>query len=265
MPNNTAWLLRNAFYALGRSKLDRSKANVLGEYSASWESFARHLDKCKTLDEWLYVRGLEDKPAYYNVGGRLSYQAFDSNDFNRRKLLAILRKDFPNIQSVTEYGCGLGRNLLFLKQQMPHLEVFGYELCQPGVDIAKRAAEKFGLDVQYSQLDYVSAPERDYVFPATDVAFTMYSLEQLPKSNRTAVQNILAHTKCASIHIEPVPENYPLTLRGLVGRLDHYKADYLKDFDRNVRALNLASVTKEAIDSAHNPLMFPSAYVLRKS
>jgi hypothetical protein len=165
---------------------------------------------------------------------------------------------------VTEYGCGIGRNLLFIKQQLPHLKCYGYELCLPGVELARAAANKFGLDVQFSQLDYVNGLDSEYVFPNTDVSFTMYSLEQLPTSNKQAVENILCHTNHGSIHLEPVPENYPSTLRGIIGRIDHWKADYLRNFDKNVSSLDLKEVKAETLNTSHNPLMFPTLYVLKK-
>ena len=77
------------------------------------------------------------------------------------------------------------------------------------------------------------------------------------------MENILRHTNLGSIHIEPVVENYPLSLRGLIGRLDHWKADYLKNYEKNIFALDV-DWQKEVLDTAHNPLMFPSVYILKK-
>jgi SAM-dependent methyltransferase len=251
--------------AFGRPKINRLKTAVLEEYTAGWEAMANHLEASATLADWLTIKGLEDNAEYCNVSGKLRYQVFDSTGYNRNKILETLRREFPQAQSVTEYGCGVGRNLLFLKQAMPQLEVYGYELCKPGVEIARAAARKFGLDVHYSQLDYVGGAESDYVFPATDVAFTLYSLEQIPAANRKAMENILRHANMGSIHIEPVPENYPMTFRGFVGRIDHWKTDYLRNFESNISTLKVAEIKREKIDSAHNPLMFPTLYVLHKN
>ena len=265
MSNTRRWLARATFNAIRQPKYDRSTAVVLDEYSAGWESYAQHLDRCATIEDWLKVKGVEDQPSYCNVSGELRYEAFDSIGFNRQTILDSLQREFPGASSVTEFGCGLGRNVLFLKRAMPQLQCFGYELCKPGVEIAQRAAQKFGIDVRYAQLDYVHDAESKYVFPRTDVAFTMYSLEQLPVTNGRAIRNVLGHVNQGSIHLEPVPENYPLTYRGILGRLDHWKADYLRNFERNIVACGLAKFTKARLDTAHNPLMFPSLYVLRKN
>jgi hypothetical protein len=68
-----------------------------------------------------------------------------------------------------------------------------------------------------------------------------------------------------SIHIEPVPENYPWNLRGVLGRIEHRKVDYLSGFDAVVRALDVQGTTVEKMTSAHNPLIYPSLYVLKKT
>jgi len=258
------WYRDAAYIALRRPKLNRQNFSVSEEYSAGWSQYAKYLDSSTSLDDWFRIKGYEDPPAFCNIDGKLSFQSFDSMGFNRLQLLQALKRNFPNAKSITEYGCGVGRNLLFLKKHLPHLECYGYELCQPGVEIAQRAAEKFGLDVKYSRLDYVEGSESEYVFPQTEVAFTMYSLEQLPNTNKLAVENILRHTVNGSIHIEPVTENYPNTLRGLIARLDHWKADYLKDFEKNISNLDIVLSERIVLGSAHSPLMFPTLYVTKK-
>jgi hypothetical protein len=259
-----AFLAKTAAFVLRRRKLKRATTEVAQEYSQGWEDYGRYLERAETVDDWLRVRGVEDREDFFQVDGRLSYQAFDSAAFYRSSLLRLLLQSFPQVHSVTEFGCGVGRNLLYLKQQNPDLAVQGYELCVPGVEAGRAAARKFGFDVAYEQLDYLNDPPQKYVHPESDVAFTMFSLEQLPEGCDKALRNILSRVRLGSIHIEPVPENYPWTMRGVLGRIDHWKVGYLSGFDRAVRSLDLAGIEVHRLASAHNPLMFPSAYVLRK-
>jgi hypothetical protein len=263
-PEKLSFLARKAYFVVRRPRIDRDKTNVLQEYSDGWSQYRAHLDQARTLEDWLRIRGVEDQPAYYNVAGELCYEAFDSADYYRRMLLDALRRFFPKARSVTEFGAGVGRNVLFLKREEPAWDVYGYELCRPGVEVAQAASEKFAVGARYVQLDYLNDPPAKYVFPITDVAYTMFSLEQLPRNNQRAVRNMLDHVRLGTLHIEPVPENYPYTLRGLLGRVDHWKVDYLSGFDRAVRGLGLQQVILERLASAHNPLMFPSLYVLKK-
>jgi SAM-dependent methyltransferase len=264
MFENTRWLFNSAYFALRRKKETRDVGNVLSEYSDGWASYAAQLENCKNLDDWLLIKGLEDEPTYCQVSGDLRLEAFDTGAFNKSKLLEVILREFPNIKSITEYGCGIGRNLLYIKNKLPHLDCYGYELCPSGVDLAKKAAEKFNLDVKYTQLDYVNSPESEYTFPMTDVSFTMFSLEQLPDTNKRAIINILNHTDKGSIHIEPSPENYPLILRGIIGRIDYWKVNYLRGFDKNLASLNhQVDIKKQVLNTSHNPLMYPTLYVIK--
>jgi hypothetical protein len=264
IPSNFSFMAKTAAYVLRRPKLSRKTAEVTQEYSAGWNEYRDYLEQAQSLNDWLRVPGVEDRPAFYNVDGSLKYLSFNSMDFYRSQLIRLLSQAFPEAKSVTEFGCGIGRNLLYLKSQQPSLHVQGYELCQPGVDVSQAAAHKFKIEAKYAQLDYVNDPQDKYVLPACDVAFTMFSLEQLPTKCDVALRNILSNARLGSIYIEPVPENYPWNFRGVLGRIDHWKVGYLTGFDTAVRSLNLASIEVHKLQSAHNPLMFPSAYVLRK-
>jgi hypothetical protein len=259
------FLAKTSYRVIRQPKIVRGRSEVENEYSDDWNQYWDHLKKARTLDEWLRIPGLEPATRFFNVDGKLRHISFDSTDYYRGTLLDALTRNFPRATSITEFGSGVGRNLLFLKNRLPNLEVYGYELCKPGVEIAREAAKKFYIDCKYSQLDYVRDPQDAYIFPATDVAYTMFSLEQIPRHNRKAVENIRDHSVLGSIHIEPVPENYPFTFRGLLGKFDHWKVDYLSGFDRNVRALEYAGVSVKRLSSSHNPLMYPSLYVLRKT
>jgi hypothetical protein len=260
-----AFLAKVGYVSLRRAKLHRDVSTVGTEYSAGWRQYEQHLERSGTLDQWLRIPGVDDTPHYCSVDARLRFASFDSMTFYRSQLTRALRTYFPQARSITEYGSGLGRNLLVLKRDQPELDVYGYELCEPGVQIGRRAALKFGFEVQYAKLDFVNAVPTDFAFPETDVAFTMFALEQLPRGSDVAMRNILAQVRLGTVHIEPVPENYPLTYRGMVGRLDHWKADYLQGFERTVTGLPLADVRREVLRSSHNPLMFPTLYVLRKA
>ena len=263
-PGRLSYLARLAAAVLRRPKLDRTKGSVLEEYSAGWNSYRGHLQQAGSLDAWLNIPGLDGTAAFYNIDGKLSYEEFNSTEYYRVCLIEALKRHFPSAKSVTEFGSGVGRNVLFLKNALPDVLCQGYELCPPGVELSVAAAEKFGLDVQYAPLDFINdGPER-YILPASDVGFTMFALEQIPYAAPRALQNILSHVKMGSIHIEPVPENYPLSLRGFLGRIDHWKVNYLKGFDRAARSLKNIGVVVESVRSAHNPLMFPSLYVLKK-
>lgn len=242
----------------------RSTEKVRDEYSEWWERMRRYLDAASSLDGWLTISGHDDRAVYRRVEGKVRSCRFDAYQYYREVLGDALAEHFPTFRSVTEYGCGVGRNLLALKRRFPHVACYGYELCEPGVEIARAAAKKFGVEVEYAKLDYVKGAAEDYVFPASDVAFTVCSLEQLPETNAIGLRNIHQRVKLGSVHIEPVRENYPIDYWGVLGRLYHSRLDYLRDFDRNARALGASRVQHTLLATSHSALTSQSLYVLER-
>jgi hypothetical protein len=251
-----------AYKAITSRKSRRETTNVLDEYSAGWRAYHDTLARCDTLDEWLSANSRS--VAWQTIDRRMVFAVADLGDYNRRTLVDAIRDYFPQPGSISGFGCGVGRNLLYVKSIFPSADVFGYELCQEGVDVARAAAEKFKMDVKYERLDYLTMEAGGPLFPAADVSFTCFSLEQLPKGADIALTNILARSKFGSAHIEPVTTNYPLTFRGIIGRLDHWKAGYLKGFTAAARRCGVTVAHCEQLPNSHNPLMFPSLYVLKK-
>jgi hypothetical protein len=247
---------------LAAGRIQRSTDFVRDGYEDTWGRHRQALDEAKTVEDWLYIKGIDDVPTACAVDGKVTRRSFDWARYNVDRIGDELQARFANAQSVTEYGCGVGRNLLRLKMRFPHLKVYGYELAAAGVDIARRAAEKFGFDASYAELDYVQGSPEQFVFPATDVAMTVFSLEQVPYTNMIALKNMLDRVKMGSIHLEPVSENYPMTYRGILGRIYSRRVDYLSNFDAGVRALRLKNVSRQVLSDAHNPLVYPSLYVL---
>ncbi len=254
-----------ALKVLKAPETKRDTMAVTEEYTAGWNLFREKLDNSNTIEEWLNNDdGIE---RYYNVEGKFSKQVFDSADFYRKTFLDAFNKNFPNAKSVAEFGCGVGRNLIYLHKYYPNLELYGFELCAPGVEIANQAAKKFNLPIKYFQLDYLNWIPSDIEIPNLDVAFTIFSLEQIPEQtqNLKALNNILSRVKLGSFHLEPVVENYPKTVRGLIGKIDHKKSGYLAGFEKSATmAVGEKNITKRVYSSAHNPLMWPSLYVLKK-
>jgi hypothetical protein len=247
---------------LAAGRIQRSTQFVREGYEDTWGRHREALDAAKTIEDWLYIKGIDDVPTACTVDGKVGTRSFDWSRYNVERIGDELQARFSHAQSLTEYGCGVGRNLLRLKLRFPKLKVYGYELAAAGVEIARRAAQKFGVEASYAELDYVQGTPQQFVFPATDVAMTVFSLEQVPYTNMIGLKNMLDRVKMGTIHLEPVSENYPMTYRGLLGRIYSRRVNYLSNFDAGVRALRLKNVSRQVLTNAHNPLMYPSLYVL---
>lgn len=250
---------------LAAGRIERSTSFVHNGYMDAWSEYEGMLDRAATLDEWLCIPGFDDKPSTHVEDGKVRHGAFDTNRYWIDEIEQTIRQHFPKAKSITEYGCGVGRNLLRLKKRNPDWSCYGYELAEAGVRVAQRAAKKFDLDVRYAALDYIKDDASRYVHPPTDLALTVFSLEQIPHANPVAVKNMLDHAALGSIHLEPVCENYPRSYLGMLGRFYTKRVDYLQNFDASVRALKLRAVHARVLPTSHNPLIpTPSLYALVK-
>lgn len=250
-------------YLLATPKTRRNTEFVRDGYMGSWSAYQSRLDASDSIGAWLCIRGFDDAHTTHVFDGKVRHSGFDTNRYWIDAIEQTIRERFPGAASITEYGCGVGRNLLALKQRFPSMVCCGYELADAGVAVARNAAKKFGFDVAYAQLDYVKDPPSKYVHPKTDLALTVFSLEQIPHVSMLAVRNMLDHSELGSIHVEPVSENYPRSYLGVLGRLYTKRVDFLQNFDDGVRALPVSAVHARVLDSSHNPLIpNPSVYAL---
>jgi SAM-dependent methyltransferase len=138
----------------------------------------------------------------------------------RARLLERLRSAIEQYgaSSVTEVGSGTGRNLLFLKDALPELEVTGLELSPPSVDAAREAAERFGLEAQFHVCD-VTGP---WPTARADIVFSVHALEQIPGSE-PVIRTMTEQARTAVVLFEPLPDLW----RGLPGLAGRLRASYL--------------------------------------
>ncbi len=263
--SKTKDFLKLSWFVIRRGKKNRTVQAVDKEYTNTWNALRQKLEKSNTVKEWLENTSNETE-RYYNIDGKFVKKSFNSDKFYRNILSETLEKSYPTAESVAEFGSGGGTNLVHIHIKNPKLKLYGFELSQAGVDLSNDVAKKFNLPIQYFQLDYVNWIPKDIAIPTLDVAFTSFSLEQIPNENEKALRNVFSKVHMGTYHLEPVVENYPITIRGIIARIDHYKVGYLKNFEKNARkVVGKENIEKKTYGTAHNPLMYPSLYILRKS
>jgi hypothetical protein len=265
MFEGTQFVAQTALSLALQKRVRRDASFVVDAYDSHWRDYERYLERAQSLAEWLKILETDRSHSFCNRNGKLVNEELDTVAYYREVVREAIVEHFPSARSVTEYGCGVGRNVLALQAALKLDESYGYELSTDGVEIASRAAAKFGLPTRYSQIDYVRDSDDKLVFPATDVAITMFSLEQVPMRVDASLHRMLARARLGSVHVEPVPEHYPLNARGLVGRLYSWKHDYLQAFPRAVASLKGVRVHRKVLRTSHNPFMYPSVYVIEKA
>lgn len=105
--------------------------------------------------------------------------------------------------SVIEYGCGTGHNLVYLKSRVQH-ELYGADWAQSAVEKLtenKIVGRENAFRVDYFDQQTYAAPNKPFI------AFTNASLEQSGANYKKFMNYLFENTYCTGgIHIEPIRE-----------------------------------------------------------
>jgi SAM-dependent methyltransferase len=146
------------------------------------------------------------------------------------RLVETVRTRVKPGQTVVEFGSGDGRNLLYLRTLFPDIHFVGLELSSSSVQLSKLAAQKFQVTgVEFFQADAskplpIGLDNRD-----VGLVYSSFALEQMPRIFEAAILNMFSLSPSSIVLFEPVPEVWPLNLRGLVARLRVKAIDRLQN------------------------------------
>jgi SAM-dependent methyltransferase len=219
------WLPR-AVRAIVLRRLGRLRRRTPTTVIASYDTVRARL-RLTDFDEFVF--GKPKDPEIVLADGHVRWGSrTEVRRIEREHVIDVIADACAGIDApvVLEVGAGTGANLLLLKRRYPHIRAIGLELSPVSVDLARRAAESFDLDVDLHVVDVTRPVDFDLGRPV-DVVFSCHALEQMPDVFTGAVDNVLRLARTEAIFFEPVGECYPRTLRGFVGRLRLTAVDYL--------------------------------------
>jgi SAM-dependent methyltransferase len=195
----------------------------------------------------------EDRSDFVLLNGRI---VLESIRRPREAILKLLAREIAGVSSVTEVGCGTGRNLLYLKRASPRIAFTGIDTSPASIALARRAGDAFGLDVAWHVADATADPA-----PPADVIITCHVLEMMPRLFPNALRAILAAARDRVVLVEPFPELWSWDLRGVTSRLRAVVLDRLRNaLPTTLRLANALGwrLHIERLDVADNPLNQPS-------
>jgi hypothetical protein len=154
------------------------------------------------------------------------------------RLVETVRARVKPGQTVVEFGSGDGRNVLYLRTIFPDINFVGLELSPSSVQLSRFAAQRFGVqDVEFFQADVSKPLPAELTGRDFGLVYSSFALEQMPRIFDDALRNMLSLSPSSIVLFEPVPEVWPLNLRGLVGRLRVKAIDRLQDLPNAVMRL----------------------------
>lgn len=113
-----------------------------------------------------------------------------------------LARVLDGVDTVYEFGCGTGFNLVELAKRMPDKAYVGLDRSANAAQLVAEAAETFNLPILSGQFD-MRNPKGD--IPPGAGVFTFGAMEQLGEF-RPFVDWLIAQRPKVVVHIEPIPE-----------------------------------------------------------
>ena len=223
-----------ALYRLLFPLHDRNSGMVQAQYDRRYaQALAAFKDHTPTLEE--YIFGTNTQPEWMLVDRRIQWTTYASAykaflPELEKYLAPYLAQAQPTI---VEYGCGNGRNLLYLKSRYPHIRCIGIELSPIGVALAREASQALGLPVEFIQADLTASATLDL---SATIAYSCFSFEQMP---RTFIEVAKAMAKASHgpiVLFEPVPELYPWSVRGIISRARAIVIDHVRNVLSTLKA-----------------------------
>jgi SAM-dependent methyltransferase len=144
---------------------------------------------------------------------------------------------FADAQSVYEFGCGSGFNLLALARQQPGKKLCGLDWSVSSNRTLDLMGQKLGLDIRGRHFDFFKPDAGLELGPASGV-LTMCALEQVGPRHGNFVEFLLAKRPAICVNMEPLLELYDEgnPVDNLAIRF-HRKRGYLDGFLTSLRKL----------------------------
>lgn len=143
--------------------------------------------------------------------------------------------------SIYEFGCGSGYNLVAISQMMPGKTMYGCDFVQSSVDLMCPIADKFGCNLQGILFD-MTDPDFDINLDHNACVLTSGAVEQIPGKFKKFVAYLLEKKPSLCIHIEPIIELYDPSNRVDETAIEfHKQRGYTVGFLPHLQALDEAN------------------------
>lgn len=141
----------------------------------------------------------------------------------------IFEKYLSDVDSIWEFGCGTGHNLVLLSEMYPYKEIHGLDWASSAIDLIKNLSKKHA-NVRGRTFDMFN-PDYELDIPSNSAVITIHSLEQLGTNYGSFLDFVLKKSPVLCINIEPVLELYDENnLLDYLAVMYHRKRGYLENY-----------------------------------
>tara|TARA_Y100000816_G_C26080794_1_gene569609 strand:+ start:148 stop:1086 length:939 start_codon:yes stop_codon:yes gene_type:complete len=128
-------------------------------------------------------------------------------DFFRVFRYWLFSKYFSEFDSIYEFGCGTGMNLVELSKLYPEKKLYGSDFVKSSVNLVNEIAKAFDLNLKGFQFDMIN-PNFDFKIDSNSIFYTFGALEQLGSQTEKMLRYILKQKPKLIVHLEPTIELY---------------------------------------------------------
>jgi SAM-dependent methyltransferase len=154
-------------------------------------------------------------PRYYRPGQVLRIYrnyatTYDPNfEFNFFKVFRLwfFKKYLKDAESVYEFGCGPGHNLIALAELYPEKRIHGLDWAVASRDLVNKIAEAYKYNITGHLFDMFS-PDENMEIANSSVIMTIGTLEQLGRDYESFLQFLLKKSPMLCLNVEPFCELY---------------------------------------------------------
>jgi len=118
----------------------------------------------------------------------------------------VFEKYINKVDSVYEFGCGTGHNLLRIRDQFPNVNLYGLDwttASQNVIDLIVKETKDSNLFSK--KFDYFN-PDKNYELNKNSMVLTVASLEQTGGNFKSFVDYLVSERPNMVVHIEPIHE-----------------------------------------------------------
>ena len=142
----------------------------------------------------------------------------------------LFERFFRDVQSVYEFGCGSGFNLLALARQQPGKKLCGLDWSRSSNETLNLVGKKLGVDITGRHFDFFNPDPNLELGPRAGV-LTMCALEQVGPRHGPFLDFLLAKKPAICVNMEPMLELYdPTNAVDALAIRFHRKRGYLEGF-----------------------------------
>lgn len=149
----------------------------------------------------------------------------------------LFEKYLREVESVYEFGCGSGFNLVMLSQLYPDKKIYGLDWASSSVNLVNINAQKHELNITGSHFNFLD-PDEQLEIENNSAFLTVAALEQVGKNHDKFINFILSKSPKLVINIEPIAEYYDTdNLVDYLALMYHKKRGYLDGYLAKLKEL----------------------------